>query len=228
MEDKETNYIIERINDDISFTPKNGYDSILIWLPGLGDTAQSYLEDFLDQRRPVPEKMKVIVLTSPKIPLSIKGGALTNSWFEYVDRSNFKIQQDSVKENVERIQNLIFKEADKVGISTSRVFLGGFSQGSCMSFLIGLTISELSLAGIICCSGYMFSHVIANSEKTRLPILICHGTQDKVVKLDKAKSSYQRLFDEGFNVEYKVYNFNHELTWEEYKDIKDFILRNLN
>ena len=228
MDNIEHNFNVERINDDLYFTPKDGYDSILVWLPGLGDTAQSYYDDILDQRRPIPDKMKVIILTSPKIPLSIKGGALTNSWFEYVDRSNFKIDEESVYENVNRIWSLIMFEAEKIGIATSRVFLGGFSQGSCMSFLIGLTLTDLTLAGIICCSGYMFNHIKPDLEKAKLPILICQGTNDKIVNIDKAKNSYQILFDQKFHLEYKVYNFTHELTWEEYKDIKEFLIRNLN
>ena len=72
MDDKSNLYLVERLNEDLHFTPKKGYDSILVWLPGLGDTSNSYYDDILDERRPVPDNMKVIILTSPKIPLSIK------------------------------------------------------------------------------------------------------------------------------------------------------------
>ena len=65
MKNDKNYFNIETENEDIILTPVEGYNKVLIWLPGLGDVANSYLEDIKDERRPVPEKMKVILLTAP-------------------------------------------------------------------------------------------------------------------------------------------------------------------
>jgi len=202
-------YNIETDNEDIYFIPKEGYDSALIWLPGYADTAKSYIEDIPDERRPVPEKMKVIILTAPKV-----GG--TYSW-----------DTSMTCTNTERISKVINSEAKVVG-GYSRVFLGGFSQGAMMTFLLGLTLKNIVLGGLICCAGSYYSFIRPESDRKTLPIIICQGTQDNIISHKSAMQSYKHLFDEGYNVIYKTYDIKHELIWAEYKDIKEFIVNILN
>jgi len=213
-------YIVEFNNDDIIFTPKEGYDKVLIWLPGLGDTAKSYYDDILDERRPVPNKMKVIILTAP-VNKNNK-----HSWYDYI--SNRKVNENSYSHHVERITKVIDSEALLLKNDYSKVFLGGFSQGSCMSFLIGLTDKVRNFGGIICCSGFFFDHIKPLEGRNKLPILICHGTKDNIISISYAMETYKHLIDGGYNITYKTYEFAHELTWAEYKDIKEFIENNVN
>lgn len=51
------------------------------------------------------------------------------------------------------MNKLIREEVDS-GIPSERIVVGGFSQGCVISLLSGLT-SELKLAGIIGCSGWL-------------------------------------------------------------------------
>ena len=223
--DNRSYFKIDKIKEDIIFTPNEGYDKVLIWLPGLGDTAKSYVDDIEDERRPVPSKMKVVLLTAT---LSTKNNK--NSWYEYIDR-NLRIIDNNCNSfltNIERITKVIDYEAQLLNNDYSRVFLGGFSQGSAMSFLIGLTLKSKFLGGIICCSGFYFNYIKPEEGRKKLPILICHGTKDDIISFDYTKGTYKHLFDEGFEITYKTYDFDHTLTWAEYKDIREFIENNTN
>ena len=54
-------------------------------------------------------------------------------------------------ESVEIIKNLIHEEAKNVhGGDYSKIFLGGFSQGGCLTFMIGIIFEEFlgGLAGM--------------------------------------------------------------------------------
>ena len=99
-----------------------------------------------------------------------------------------------------------------------------------MSFLIGLSLKDKLLGGIICCSGFFFSFIKPEKNHKELPILICHGTNNNTITMYFAKKSYSHLLDnsKGFNVTYLTYDFAHELTWAEYKDIREFIEKNSN
>jgi lysophospholipase I len=56
--------------------------------------------------------------------------------------------------SVQYLNQLIGKEVDEEGIKSDRVVVGGFSQGSIISLLCGLT-SERKLAGVGVLSGYL-------------------------------------------------------------------------
>mmetsp|Transcript_18218 Transcript_18218/g.18845 ORF Transcript_18218/g.18845 Transcript_18218/m.18845 type:complete len:240 (-) Transcript_18218:34-753(-) len=223
--DPNSNYVISTDNEDIILTPVQGFTSTLIWLPGLRDCAESYVEDILDSKRFIPDKMKIIILTAP---LCNKEDPTSWSWYRTVDRSKYQV--DSYQDNVKRILSVIDNEAGLLK-DYSKVFLGGFSQGALMSFMVGLSISkDKQLGGLVCCSGYLAeSTVIREDEEIKkLPILICQGEKDERITKEIARGSQKKLFEERFNVTYKWYDFGHVLTWEEYKDIREFLEETLN
>ncbi len=219
--DKYNYYDISTHNEDIIFTPKEGHIATVIWLPGLKDSALSYFDDIIDSKRFVPKKFKVKVLTAPK---SIKNDPCGWSWYQTISREKFEI--GNYEENVLRIREEIDKEAKILNNSYNKIFLGGFSQGSVMSFLVGLSIpAEKTLGGLICCSGYLSSNTkIREDEKAlAMPILICHGKKDSRITLEFAAKSQQVLVENRYNAVYKVYDFEHELRWDEYSDIRLFL-----
>jgi lysophospholipase-1 len=61
--------------------------------------------------------------------------------------------EEGMEGSVSSIKNVIQDEIDS-GIKSSRILLGGFSQGGAMSLLTSLT-SNLNLAGIVCLSGWL-------------------------------------------------------------------------
>ena len=208
--------------ESIIFVPKtDNIKGCLIWLPGFKDKAYSYYEDVLDKRRFIPLGFKLIILTADKV---IKDDDMGYSWYKTVDRS--KGQIEPYENGLSRILSTIESEGKELGYN--KVFLGGFSQGCLMSFLIGLNYHS-QLGGLVCCSGYMSNQTIVSSTYKNFPIIICQGVEDDIIPCDYAYKSYSELFSkDNLNVTYKKYKFKHELTWEEYADIKKFLENNLS
>ena len=91
------------------------------------------------------------------------------SWFDV--RSLFAINENNVNlinfedvnKSTKRIGEIIEKEAQYLK-GYNNIFLGGFSQGACMSIHIGLSY-EKTLGGIICVSGALFPNTLINKKK---------------------------------------------------------------
>jgi phospholipase/carboxylesterase len=225
----ESKFKIEKSNQDIILTPTEGYDSVLIFMHGLGDSAMGYQDFFDSEYKPVPNRMKVVLLTAPRAAVTINGGMVMNSWY---DIKNFQRGEDSYDEsdvvkNSARIRKVIENEAKKLENNFSKVFIGGFSQGACMSLHVALT-HEKKLGGLIALSGLLFPFTakeIDNDEtKKDLDIFIAHGSYDDVIPEPLAKITYKPLFEKEFKkLIYKSYDEAHSIAMEEIDDMKKFI-----
>jgi phospholipase/carboxylesterase len=222
------NLKIEKSGRNIILTPDSGYNSVFIWMHGLGDSAQGYLDVFDNENRPVPKDMKVILLTAPEAPVTLNGGYLMNSWYDIksLGRTEEDIDQKDVEANAENVVKVVDSEAKALGGDYKKVFIGGFSQGSAMAMHIGLTHKEL-FGGVVCLSGYLFPFTKVNGDKSKLPVLIRHGTYDDLIPEPFALATYKTILDGKLNVDYKNYNIEHTINLEELNDIKKFIEKNL-
>ena len=79
--------------------------------------------------------------------------------------------------SVRTITQLVADEVD-AGIPSNRIIVGGFSQGSAISLLTGIT-SERRLAGLICLSGWLGlaekTAAMQTDHAKNLPIFWGHG-----------------------------------------------------
>jgi len=120
--------------------------------------------------------------------------------------------------------DLIKKESEEV--PSSRIVLGGFSQGAAVSLLAGLT-GEHGLAGIISLSGYLplrpkFGSLLTTKS---VPIFMGHGTADFVVRYKWGKDSAGWLKEAGCTaVQFHTYeNLEHSCNDLELEDIREFL-----
>ena len=92
---------------------------------------------------------------------------------------------------------------DGLGLDWSRTILGGFSQGSVMSYAAGLGEGRPLPAGIVALSGF-----IPTVEGWRLrpdvpegfPVAIGHGTRDPIIGIDFGRAARDRLQEAGADV----------------------------
>jgi phospholipase/carboxylesterase len=92
------------------------------------------------------------------------------------------------------------------GVPHDRTVLGGFSQGSVMSYALGVGAGRPRPAGIMALSGFIpqvegFQLDLANAAG--LPVAIGHGAHDPVIPVDFGRDARDRLTEAGAEVTYR-------------------------
>ncbi len=179
-------------NKDIVLEPKSKeVNSSLIFLHGLGDSAHGW-DDLFKTQSLTPETTRIILLTAPMSPVSINGGAVMTSWFDLIppqiNKSTYNIAD--VEKNQARVIECINQEVKFHNEDSSKVFLGGFSQGAALSLHIGFE-SKHKLGGVLALSGFMFKETKINNED--LNVLITHGDDDSMIPSKVAEASYLKI-----------------------------------
>lgn len=216
---KYMSYEIKYTGEDIHLIP-NKYDSLLIWMHGLGDKPHSYINLFNNDNYNIcPPDMKIILLGAPKAHVTVNGNLIQRSWFDIINFDDGFNFQD-VKRNSLRIFKIIEEEAKN--IEYNRILIGGFSQGACMSYYIGYTFQH-KLGGIIACSGFLFPQIVINENNKDINVFVGHGTEDRVLKFNYMQKYLERT-DTCENYEKHYYeNEGHTINEEEINDLKLFI-----
>ena len=98
------------------------------------------------------------------------------------------------------------------GLGHDRLVLGGFSQGTVMSYAVGLGAGRPRPAGIVALSGFMptvdgFSLDLQGLE--RYPVAIGHGTNDPVIGVEWGRQARDALVSAGADVTYREYPLAH-------------------
>ena len=106
---------------------------------------------------------------------------------------------------------LLDKIADETGIPPERTVLGGFSQGSMMSYALGLGADRPPPAGIIALSGFFptVDGLEYDFQRPLPPIAIGHGTQDPVIGVEWGRQARDLLEGHGADVLYREYPLPH-------------------
>ncbi|KAL7009973.1 hypothetical protein EMMF5_000882 [Cystobasidiomycetes sp. EMM_F5] len=116
---------------------------------------------------------------------------------------------EDYREAVHIAEDLIRKQ-EKAGIPRSRIVLGGFSQGSAVTFLwsiLNQNQPQERIAGLVCIAGYVpmrgkFKDIV-ESDRALLadqPLVIIHGQQDSMLPLWVARKGIPVLEELGFEV----------------------------
>src|SRR5262249_39822805 len=93
-----------------------------------------------------------------------------------------------------------------LGVGHDRMVLGGFSQGTAMSYAAGLGAGRPRPAGIIPLSGFIPTVDGFDVDLTNLagyPVAIGHGTMDPIIPVTFGRAARQRLEAAGADVLYR-------------------------
>lgn len=95
----------------------------------------------------------------------------------------------------------ISEELDKAGLTSDRLLLVGFSQGTMMALHVGLRRPE-AIAGIVGISGMLVAPDRLEADIcSRPPVLLIHGTEDDVVPFRSMELASSGLADVGVPVD---------------------------
>ena len=112
------------------------------------------------------------------------------------------------------------------GIDWSRAVLGGFSQGTVMSYALGLGASRPVPAGIVAMSGFIpkvEGWTAGLRERAGLPLYIHHGAADPVISVDFARDARAMLQEGGIEPLYRETSAGHRLPTEIVGEVREFV-----
>jgi phospholipase/carboxylesterase len=92
------------------------------------------------------------------------------------------------------------------GIAHDRLVLGGFSQGSVMSYALGLGADRPRPAGIMALSGFLpqvEGFELDLAKAAGLPVAIGHGTHDPVISVEFGRDARDRLAEADADLFYR-------------------------
>jgi len=115
---------------------------------------------------------------------------------------------------------------EELALDWSRTVVGGFSQGTVMSYALGLGQGRPVPAGILAFSGFM--PVVEGWEpdlasRQRLPVFIAHGTMDPVIGIDFARTARDELTAGGLDVTYRESAMAHAIDPRMLPDIQRWL-----
>jgi len=165
---------------------------------------------------------KVVLLTAPIANVTLYGGKAVTSWFDIVTNNVSKeidfVHAYNISDMINSshtVKQVMYEEINVLKGDSTKLFIGGFSQGCFMSWYTGLTFDK-PLGGIMASSGYLISvpEMELNGANVNVPLYISHGKKDATVLFGVAEQVYQDRLSPFAHKITKVYedNAGHAIT----------------
>ncbi|POM81494.1 Acyl-protein thioesterase [Phytophthora palmivora] len=199
----------------------------VVFLHGLGDTGHGWSDAMTMLAKGLPH-VKFVLPTAVSMPVTLNMGMRMPAWYDIKSLARVHGDNaDGIDASRDRIMSIIEKEVAG-GIPLTRIVLGGFSQGAALSLFSGFQTTTV-LGGIISMSGYLprYSSFQLTSETADVPLLMCHGEEDPVVRYEYCTMSKEKLETAGVkNIEFHSYpDMQHGACMEELEDVTKWLQR---
>lgn len=189
------------------------HDAWFIFLHGLGDTGSGWhhLESAIGHAVP---NVKWSFPDAPVQTVTCNGGVKMRSWFDIrslpieagqeigidgnVRTSNAALHEPAGLGAAVSAVHAMLTQAESMGYDSTRIVLGGFSQGAALA-LLAARLYPRQLGGVIGLCGW---HLRQHYRPTDLPghttpIMLCHGEHDQTVPLMCMQESIDLLLASG-------------------------------
>jgi phospholipase/carboxylesterase len=199
----------------------------VIWMHGLGADNRNFdplIPALCDQGK-LP--LRFIFPNAPIRPVSINYNTPMRAWYDIYSLSDLSREDKTgVHTSQAAISTLIHTEMER-GMPASRIVLAGFSQGGAMALYTGLR-QQTALAGILALSCYLpliHEHTPDNITHVETPIFMAHGTHDTVLPRFAGKMAFDTILRTHPAANWHEYPMGHEITFDETKDIQQWLAR---
>ena len=138
---------------------------------------------------------------TPRGPLTMPPGG--RHW--YAIRAIGYPDPDTFKATYAQVSDWLDALPETTGVPLERTVLGGFSQGTVMSYALGLGKGRPRPAGILAMSGFIPTvegWELDLDKADGLPVLIAHGSHDPVIGVEWGRDAKESLDAAGANVVY--------------------------
>nr|CCA25891.1 acylprotein thioesterase putative [Albugo laibachii Nc14] len=197
----------------------------VIFAHGLGDTASGWASTMHKLSRSLPH-IQFVLPTAKTQPVTLNMGMKMPSWYDITSFSSREHQEAKGIENSQFRLGRLIEEQVANGIPLHRIVLGGFSQGAALSIFTGLQYPK-KLGGVLVLSGYLPKREAFHMSQVSkdIPILMCHGEMDPVVRFEWGKLTKEALEScKARNIQFKAYPYlEHSSSEEEIKDVIDWL-----
>lgn len=200
--------------------------STVIWLHGLGDTAEGWVGALPINRFP---RTRFIHPTAPTRPITLNGGFPMPGWFDIASlEADGKEDKPGFEESRRRLNAIIDGEI-AAGVPPRKIVVGGFSQGGAVTLHTVLR-SQHALAGGVVLSGWLalrseYPGAMTEAGKA-IPFFHGHGDADSIVNFKWGKGSADAIKAMGINYDFKVYSgLEHGALPEEIEHVTEFLDR---
>lgn len=178
--------------------PAGVAEGALVLLHGRGTDEHDLLPlaDALDPAR------RLVAIT-PRGPLTFPGQPGAH-WY-VVRRVGFP-DEETFTATYARLAAWLDALPEALGVPWERTVLGGFSQGTAMSFALGLGPGRPAPAGILALSGFIPEvpgHEPVLSGREGFPVALGHGAADPVIPVAFARAARDRLLAAGVDLLYR-------------------------
>ena len=209
----------------IIINPTEEYTHCIIWLHGLDNSPENFLNLFKEE---VPfirkNNTKIILMRAPYQIISINNFNIT-SWFDLLsfpinNSESYNFTDANKSRRV--LEKVINQEAELLNGKYQNIFVGGHSQGACISLYTAYNFKEL-LGGVLACSGILFPQGKIFGDKNKLKVFLAHGDKDESIPFSFHKETVKRI--ENFEGVRKYYyrNHGHDITDYEKVDMSGFL-----
>lgn len=203
---------------------KTKFTASLIFLHGLGDTGERWVEAISDISEP---HVRIVCPTAPIIPVSYNNGTRMPAWFDIKSLNDVTLEDINGIQNASRYVHALVEREIESGIRPNRIVIAGFSQGGALALHSTLTYHK-KIAAVVAMSCWLpLSTVFTPSQVTanrNIPILLCHGNRDTIVPYTFAQLTSFILRGITRKLEFRTYSgLTHTTSAAEMIDVKKFV-----
>ena len=192
---------------------------LILLLHGYGSNEQ----DLFSFASELPEEYFVI---SARAPYDLQYGSY--AWYAInfdADENKFS-DHEQAKTSRDLIAGFIDELIENYPIDKEKITLIGFSQGTILSYAVGLSYPE-KVQRIVALSGYLNEEIIKENfqenDFSNLKMFISHGTVDQVIPVDWAKKAPGILEKFGIKTVYKEYPVGHGVAPQNFFDLQNWL-----
>ena len=193
----------------IIINPTEEYTHCIIWLHGLDNSPENFQKLFVEEIPFIKQNnTKIILMRAPYQNVTYWGNNMT-SWF---DLFTFPIDDPDcynftdVNNSRRMLAKVIRQEAKLLKGQYQNIFVGGHSQGACISLYTAYNLKKL-IGGVLVCSGILFEQAEIVGDKNKLKVFLAHGDKDLAIPFTYHKETVKRI--ENFEGVKKFYYEGH-------------------
>ena len=157
--------------------------------------------------------------------MTYSDGAKETSWFDILkfpidsaDTYNFEDAENSAS----YLKIIIEEEANRLNGKYNKIYIGGHSQGACVSLYTGYTVDYL-LGGVIAFSGILFPQANISSNKEDLNVFLAHGNEDKAIPFQFHLETVENISDYKGVKKFYYEGHGNSISEQEKLDMSEFL-----